>query len=77
MIDSYLREGMDCLLFSLRPALLLYAGFVCLGWGKGNKIAIQARMLRRRAGVSWAGAPCAPYLLRPYARRTEVIHGEM
>lgn len=53
MIADYFREGMDCLVLSVRPALLLYAGFVCLEWGKGKKISVEISMLWEYLWLLW------------------------
>ena len=53
MVADYIREGMDCLLLSLRPALLLYAGYVFVEWGKGKKIAIEISMIWEYLWLFW------------------------
>jgi len=53
MFADYFREGMDCLQLSVRPALLLYAGYVCLEWGKGKKISVEISMLWEYLWLLW------------------------
>jgi glycopeptide antibiotics resistance protein len=38
---------------SIRPALLLYAGVVCLEWGKGKKISVEISMLWEYFWLLW------------------------
>ena len=53
MFADYVREGMDCLLLSLRPALLIYAGHACLKWGRGKKIALPISMIGEYLWLVW------------------------
>jgi glycopeptide antibiotics resistance protein len=52
-MEYFILESLGYLMRSVRPALLLYAGIVCIRWARGREISIDGSMIWAYLWVWW------------------------